>query len=1360
MSGRFHILPLRLRAWLRHPRVRPLVVTASWTLVIFYFLFGLIILTTRWYVLPQVDRYKCEIARTLGDYTHSTVSIGAIEPKWDAFWPSLTLRDVRFIKATTMPTSDDMLVLPKLSASFYWKTLLGTLSFKTLLIEDASLSIRRISPTLFDVGGFVVDTTPQPQSKSSESFDSPLIDWLLHQGRIDVVNSSVSYSDCTREPGDCVETGFKNVNASFERGVIDWKIGIQTALQGRQSNLLDFRAKARPGIFAPSTDYRRWSGEFYFKGDNVDIARLVRGSIIAPAIRSAIGNTETWGTFDDGRISSVTSDLSLNQVELLLGQNLKPLQVAHLNTRFTESFDGKTLRLSTQGIRSTLLSGEATNPINISSEIIFAQTPADIERVSITASHLDLNLLHRLLPSLPIPGPVSKLIGEHHPTGKLSDTVFAWEGSMTQPQNWSFATNFAQLGVESVKNPDSTQPGIPGFENLAGTLALSPMRGELLLQARNARLTFPGVFADPELKTDILDGRVSWDIADGKPLRVDFSDTYISNADLAVRCAGSWLATGGAGTLDLAGDIERVRAASAWRYMPTVVSEGVRDWLRGGLVSGGADGGRLIIRGELSKYPWANSTNPDKELFLVEGYLKDAAIDYVPSLKRLADGTLERASSWPLLTHINGRLIFRGSEMIVQGDSAKTLGTDLNNIRAVIPSLSAGQETRLVIDGHAAGRLQHMLDYLGKSPVGPIIGNTFANAKSTRDASLDLHLDIPLLHAEDTLVEGRVHLSGNDLAIGYPIPPLTGVYGSVGFTHRGANADRLIGKAFGNDVSVSISTSADGTIGIAANGHFAPENILFFNDTPVVKQALSRLSGLAPFVANVAIRKPEGVTVTVQSSLEGIASHYAAPMSKTAKTHWPSTFTYSPLLRRGQRGGLISLELGKALGLKMQIPSEGSALPFLGTVAIGKKASLPNTGLAVEVLAKHLSYESWHNDIEALTRAALQSTTASSPNTAMTKVPLGLERISLDVDNLHAAGMDFTQVTARVSKTAETIWRTRITSDHLEGVVTFDTRGNGLVQGALSRLHLPERTTDRLSSLLNTTHKTTTNLELPGIEATVEDFSYAGKKLGSLSLRSHHGGYKNAPWFIDSLVLSNPYAKLSVTGSYKPNQTNIKATVGLINGGKLLTSLGFAGVISGMKGDIKSELSWQGLPWAPRLETLNGKLNTSVRNGSFIQADTGAGGTLLSLLSFQSLLRRLTLDFSDLAHTGFAFDSISGETLITNGITHTENTRIEGPQATVIFSGDTNFVKDTIDARVLVLPDINAGNASLALAFVNPAVGIGSFLAQLVLKDPLSKLFSVEYAVSGALSDPVLTKMENPLRAKKQESLDSVPMYR
>ncbi len=43
--------------------------------------------------------------------------------------------------------------------------------------------------------------------------------------------------------------------------------------------------------------------------------------------------------------------------------------------------------------------------------------------------------------------------------------------------------------------------------------------------------------------------------------------------------------------------------------------------------------------------------------------------------------------------------------------------------------------------------------------------------------------------------------------------------------------------------------------------------------------------------------------------------------------------------------------------------------------------------------------------------------------------------------------------------------------------------------------------------------------------------------------------------------------------------------------------------------------------------------------------------------------------------------------------------------------------------HILVLPDINATGASIALAIANPIAGIGSFLAQLIFKDPLSKLF-------------------------------------
>jgi uncharacterized protein YhdP len=42
----------------------------------------------------------------------------------------------------------------------------------------------------------------------------------------------------------------------------------------------------------------------------------------------------------------------------------------------------------------------------------------------------------------------------------------------------------------------------------------------------------------------------------------------------------------------------------------------------------------------------------------------------------------------------------------------------------------------------------------------------------------------------------------------------------------------------------------------------------------------------------------------------------------------------------------------------------------------------------------------------------------------------------------------------------------------------------------------------------------------------------------------------------------------------------------------------------------------------------------------------------------------------------------------------------------------------------------------------NPAIGLGTFIAQLLLRDPLSKAFSFEYDVTGFWRDPVVKRRE------------------
>ena len=107
------------------------------------------------------------------------------------------------------------------------------------------------------------------------------------------------------------------------------------------------------------------------------------------------------------------------------------------------------------------------------------------------------------------------------------------------------------------------------------------------------------------------------------------------------------------------------------------------------------------------------------------------------------------------------------------------------------------------------------------------------------------------------------------------------------------------------------------------------------------------------------------------------------------------------------------------------------------------------------------------------------------------------------------------------------------------------------------------------------------------------------------------------------------------------------------------------------------------------------------------------------MLSLQSLPRRLSLDFRDLFAEGFAFDNVVGDVKIGEGMASTNNLRMRGAAAVVLMEGSADIERETEDLRVVVVPEINAGTASLAVAVINPAIGLGTFLAQYFLRKPL-----------------------------------------
>ena len=268
---------------------------------------------------------------------------------------------------------------------------------------------------------------------------------------------------------------------------------------------------------------------------------------------------------------------------------------------------------------------------------------------------------------------------------------------------------------------------------------------------------------------------------------------------------------------------------------------------------------------------------------------------------------------------------------------------------------------------------------------------------------------------------------------------------------------------------------------------------------------------------------------------------------------------------------------------------------------------------------------------------------------------------------------------------------------------------------------------------------------LPSVALTIKDFRYEDYQLGFLSLWAENEGKgPSTLWNLKEFSLANDDAKLTASGLWnagqrKNSQTTLEATLDVTDLGLLLERFKLAHVINDGSGQLHTSLSWNGAPVDFNTASLNGTISTTLVSGQILQVEPGAG-RLLSLLSLQTLLRRLTFDFRDVVGQGFVFDRITSNDTITNGVLRSNSMRLIGPQATILGEGTLDLNNLTQDFKITVLPDISLGGASLALGIANPLLGVGSFIAQLALQAPLSELLSTEYRITGTIDEPVIKK--------------------
>jgi uncharacterized protein YhdP len=529
--------------------------------------------------------------------------------------------------------------------------------------------------------------------------------------------------------------------------------------------------------------------------------------------------------------------------------------------------------------------------------------------------------------------------------------------------------------------------------------------------------------------------------------------------------------------------------------------------------------------------------------------------------------------------------------------------------------------------------------------------------------------------------------------------------------------------------------------------------------------------------------------LNLTSNLTGLGIDLPPPLRKAAEAPLAlhlQTQVAPDSLQAGQTlRDSLRLELGTALQAQFVRDLSGEVPRVLrGGIGIFEPAPTPATGVVASVNVPTLNVDAWEAALNRLTGAqAVTGAAAASAASAVAAGPAAYagylpNQIALQVQTLQTGSRQFNRVVAGLSEDAG-LWRANVDADQLNGYVEYRLARPGAAQSAgrlyarLARLSLPKGDVDQVETLLDRQQPTT----VPALDIVVDDFELRGKRLGRVEIeavnrlnaeaRATDGREPLREWRLTKFNLITPEAQLIGSGQWSEVGGSFMTAPGaapsarrravldfrldVSNGGTLLERLGTGQAIRGGKGQLSGQLSWLGSPLSLDYASLSGAVKVAIDAGQFLKAEPGAA-RLLGVLNLQALPRRLLLDFRDVFEEGFAFDNITGDLRIAQGVARTNNLRMRGVQAVVLMEGQADLARETQDLRVVVVPEINAGTASLAYAAINPVVGLGTFLAQALLRRPFIQANTREFHVSGSWTDPKV----DPVQRKFTDAVPDV----
>ena len=891
----------------------------------------------------------------------------------------------------------------------------------------------------------------------------------------------------------------------------------------------------------------------------------------------------------------------------------------------------------------------------------------------------------------------------------ISEVQANWQGDFDRLLNYGVKARFDGLSIHPVGK-------IPGFARLSGHLEGNENNGILSLDAHNSTVDAPLIMQEP-LVVDSLIGKLSWEKHD-HGMEFNFDKFTVENADLAGYFFGNFqIIPESPGLIDLTVHLTRAAVRHAARYTPLVALDGeARDWLRNALIDGKADDFNLRLKGDLNDFPFDGNRNG---LFQISARASGVVVEY--------------AKGWPRVENGDAKLEIRGKRLEVVAPTANTVNGILKNVSVVLPDMLS-PNLLLQVRGEAVGETMRALDFIQKSPVRGYINGLTDRTVATGNGNLNLQVNIPLSDNSPVVVTGRYHFLDNQLSLGNKLFTVDKLNGDLLFSESSVQTQNVTGQVLGGPATIVLQSNKGGVVHARMTGRANVDAL----HTPDVHPWLNLLSGGFDWESEIKVVNKK-TSFALTSNLAGMTSELPAPFAKRTNEIIPLRFEMNSLSEKQE---LLSVQYGKLLNAKFLRSGEGDERVIKrGTVKFSNAGKwVDKDGIWLTGVVPEISLEKW---------GRLAGATDEPGQISIAGADLLVGKASgygymVDDLRINARNVNGAVVALLASKS-------------VNGEVSWHPYKNGKFSARLKNLHLKpdqDETGKTKSAPIhsNVITKYIEGIKFPALDWVIANVNLNGKNLGKFELS---GQQNEGDWVLERLTISNPSGALAANGKWQmtPNgeQTQLKLKLDINDAGEMLGRLGYPDAVNDGNGKLEGDFSWAGSPTDFSYAVLDGNMKLDTENGQFLQINPGLG-KLLSILSLQALPKRISLDFTDVFSEGFKFDTISGEAQIRKGVLSSNDFKIYGSAAKVTMKGQVDLAREMQNLRVRILPTVG-NTASMLSAFVaGPAVGVGVYIANKLLSEPLDKLVSFEYHVTGSWANPNVEKTggANPAAPKRQ----------